>query len=119
MTTQRSEVYIYVTWLPKLLAGLSSCEWAAWFKAHYTDYVKINSDFDFAKWRSEHHKLLRQVQTELFNYRGTILLEDQCSFRLKGKSGITLAGKPDLVHFTSSSGTICDVKTGQPRESDQ
>lgn len=119
MTTPRSEAYIYVTWLPKLLAGLSSCEWAAWFKAHYTGYDKVNNDFDFAKWRSDHYKLLRQVQTELFNYRGTTLLEDQCSFRLKGKSGITLAGKPDLIHFAGSNGTICDVKTGQPRESDQ
>jgi hypothetical protein len=119
MTVPRSDVYIYATWLSKLLAGLSSCEWAAWFKSHYTGYTKANSDFDFATWRSDHHKLLRQTQNELFNYRGTTLLEDQCFFRLKGKSGITLAGKPDLIHFAGNIGTICDVKTGQPRESDQ
>lgn len=119
MTVARSDVYIYATWLSRLLAGINSCEWAPWFKSHYTGYTKAKSDFDFAQWRSDHHKLLRQVQNELFNYRGTTLLEDQCFFRLKGRSGAILAGKPDLVHFSGTTGTICDVKTGQPRESDQ
>lgn len=119
MTKPRSDVYIYATWLPKLLAGLNSCEWAAWFKAHYTAYTKVKNDFDLAQWRADHHKLLRHVQSELFNYRGTTLLEDQCYFQLKGKSGAILAGKPDLIHISGTNGTICDVKTGQPRESDQ
>ena len=25
--------YVWVTWLPRLLSGESSCEWASWFKA--------------------------------------------------------------------------------------
>ena len=27
--------YLWVTWLPRLLSGESSCEWASWFKAHH------------------------------------------------------------------------------------
>ncbi len=27
--------YVWVTWLPRLLSGESSCEWASWFKAQH------------------------------------------------------------------------------------
>lgn len=119
MATPRNDVYIYATWLAKLLAGTNSCEWAAWFKAHYANYERVPSGFDLAAWRRQHHALLLQVRRELFAYGGQTLLEEQCSFWLRGRSGIVLAGKPDLIHINGSTGVICDVKTGQPRESDR
>lgn len=118
MTISRPEPYLWVTWLPRLMAGLNSCEWAAWFKAHHSGYPKAASDFDVAVWQRNHDALLQQVHKERFTGQGTVLLEDQCYFRLQGKSGITLAGKPDLIYITGTRGTICDVKTGQPRASD-
>ena len=52
MAVERSCPYIGVTWLTKLMAGESQCEWASWFRAHY-NWDKPASDFDVAKWTSE------------------------------------------------------------------
>ena len=54
--------YIWVTWLPKLLSGLNSCEWASWFKAqHYSDsWARMPSDFDLSKWLTAHTALLNK-----------------------------------------------------------
>ena len=35
MPQRRDQPYIWTTWLPKLLTGENSCEWAIWFKANY------------------------------------------------------------------------------------
>ncbi len=42
--------YVWVTWLLKLLAGESSCEWASWFKAQHEgwSWSRMPSDFDQA-----------------------------------------------------------------------
>ena len=48
-----------------------------------------------------------------------VLSEDQNYFNLRGNSGAVLGGKPDLVAMRQDgTGTIYDVKTGQPRASD-
>ena len=54
--------YIWVTWLPKLLSGLNSFEWASWFKAqHYSDsWARMPSDFDLSKWLTAHTALLNK-----------------------------------------------------------
>ena len=46
--------YIWVTWLPRLLSGEGSCEWAAWFKAQHEALIHCGprtdqSDFDQAR----------------------------------------------------------------------
>ena len=38
MPTRRKFPYIWTTWLPRLLTGENSCEWAAWFKAHHESW---------------------------------------------------------------------------------
>ena len=119
MPVQRSGPYIWVTWLSKLLAGENSCEWAAWFKAHYTEYVKTHSTFDAAAWQLDHTALLAKVRDQLEIEGKTVFIESQNHFRMKGSSGTVLGGRPDLVAVSSGSGTIYDVKTGQPRESDR
>ena len=46
--------YIWATTLAKLLTGENSCEWAAWFKAHYQNWQKQPSDFDSTGWMLQH-----------------------------------------------------------------
>ena len=46
----RESVYIWVTWLSRLLMGDASCEWATWYRSHHIGYEKAPSDFDMARW---------------------------------------------------------------------
>ena len=90
--------YVWVTWLPRLLSGESSCEWASWFKAQHEgwSWSRMPSDFDQAGWLMNHTSLLNQ-QRQRWEAQGyTVLTEGQNSFNLRGSSAV-LAGKPDLV----------------------
>ena len=119
MTETRSGPYIWVTWLSKLLVGDRSCEWAAWFKAHHKNYERAPSPFDAVIWQINHTALLNDVRDRLEIEGNRVLTEDQNYFNLRGNSGAVLGGKPDLVVMRQDgAGTIYDVKTGQPRASD-
>ena len=111
---QREFPYIWTTWLPRLLTGENSCEWAIWFKAHHQNWDKPPSDFNQAEWLARHTKLLNE-QRDLWIQRGyETRIEDQNAFRLRGRSA-TLAGKPDLLVLNKDHVLITDVKTGQER----
>ena len=119
MTETRSGPYIWVTWLSKLLVGDRSCEWAAWFKAHHRNYARAPSPFDAVTWQMNHTALLNDVRERLEFDGNRVLSEDQNYFNLRGNSGAVLGGKPDLVVTRDdATGTIYDIKTGQPRASD-
>jgi len=118
MPQRRTEPYIWVTWLSKLLVGDTSCEWAAWFKAHFQDFQKVPSDFDTFSWQIAHTGLLGQVRADLEAEGYTVTTEQQNLFRLRGSSGITVGGKPDLIAVSGESGAIFEVKTGEPRAAD-
>ena len=120
MTRERSGVYIWVTWLSKLMAGEANCQWAAWFKAHHTDYGQVPGDFQLAAWTAEHTQLLDEVSKERAGLGESIFREDQNSFRAKRPSGLMISGKPDLITFNPAVGhyTVYDIKTGKPRQSD-
>ncbi len=119
MTEPRSGPYIWVTWLSKLLVGDRSCEWAAWFKARYKNYVRSPGPFDAVAWQMNHTALLGDVRAKLETEGNEVLSEDQNYFNLRGNSGAVLGGKPDLVVMQKDgAGTIYDIKTGQPRASD-
>ena len=45
----REAPYISATWLPRLLTGENSCEWAVWFKAHYHGWTRTPTEFDHAQ----------------------------------------------------------------------
>ena len=62
MATKRDGVFVWITWLSRVMAGEQSCEWASWFKAHYENYHKAPSDFDTAKWNIEHTLQLRRLR---------------------------------------------------------
>jgi CRISPR/Cas system-associated exonuclease Cas4 (RecB family) len=116
MASRRSSPYVYATWLSKLLVGDQVCEWAAWFRAHFERYEKAPSSFDSAGWKMAHTALLDRKYRQLVEAGHSVTMEGQNWFRLKGKCA-TLGGKPDLIGLNGK-GTICEVKTGQPKPSD-
>ena len=60
MAERRDFPYIWATWLPKLLTGENSCEWAVWFKAHYQGWDRPPSDFNQSEWMVRHTALLNE-----------------------------------------------------------
>ena len=63
-TVQRDFPYIWATWLPRLLTGERSCEWAIWFKAHHRDWAQVPSDFNQAEWMLNHTSLLNEQRDQ-------------------------------------------------------
>ena len=86
--------YIWVTWLAKLLAGDSDCEWAFWYKAHYAGSGRIRAvsgEFDRARWVMDHTALLRECREQWREKGCDVSVERQNRFKLQGKAA-TLAG---------------------------
>ena len=113
MARAREHPYIWATWLARLLAGESQCEWAGWFKANYQDWVKPPSDFDSARWMMEHTALVNEARASRETLGYEVFTEDQNFFRLQGATA-TLAGKPDLIAVKGNDLVIVDAKTGRP-----
>ena len=111
MTVARQSPYIWTTWLPRLLTGENSCEWAVWFKAHYRDWAKVPSDINPAQWLLEHTALLNERIGNWEVGGHDVDTEGQNSFALRGRSA-TLAGKPDLIAHRDDEAVIVDAKTG-------
>ena len=107
--------YVWVTWLPRLLSGESSCEWASWFKAQHEgwSWSHMPSDFDQAGWLLNHTALLNQQRQRWEQQGYSVLTEGQNSFNLRGSRAV-LAGKPDLVARRRDQITVIDAKTGRP-----
>ena len=111
MPQHREHPYIWATWLPRLLTGENSCEWAVWFKAHYVEWTRQPSDFDQAQWLLDHTALVNEriSNWEIGGY--DVDVERQNSFVLRGKSA-TLAGRPDIIAYRDEQAVIVDAKTG-------
>ena len=120
MTRPRGGPYIWVTWLSRLMAGEVGCQWAPWFRTHYTEYDKAPSDFQLATWTVEHTQLLDELAKERSSLGESIYKEDQNHFRLRRRSSsLTIAGKPDLIAIDRGGHTtVYDAKTGTPRQGD-
>jgi len=114
---KRSNPFIWVSWLSKLMAGEKQCEWACWFRSHYI-WEKLPSGLDLAKWTADHTQLLRARRAALEAEGFTVYSEDQNSFTLMGKTGIEVSGKPDIVAIRGKEAYVEDCKTGSPRHSD-
>jgi len=120
MTRERNGVYVWVTWLSKLMAGETTCQWSSWFKAHHTEYSRAPGDFQLAAWTAEHTRILDEVSKEREKLGETAYKEGQNKFLAKRPSGLAVAGTPDLISMEPISGhcTVFDIKTGNPRQSD-
>jgi PD-(D/E)XK nuclease superfamily len=109
MATPRDEPFVWVTWLSALLSGATTCEWAVWFKAHYS-FAKRPRDGDLAKYQIEHTALLAQVRDRFRSDGYVVSTERQNEFKLRGSVGV-LAGRPDLVAVKDKLAWVIDVKT--------
>ena len=81
LAQRREHPYIWATWLPRLLAGENSCEWAIWFKAHHQNWAKVPSDFNQAEWMLNHTSLLNEKKSQWEARRQKVYVEGQNSFR--------------------------------------
>lgn len=115
-TAPRSAPYVYVTWITKLLSGDDQCQWAAWFKSHFT-FDKAKRDFDVAAWTAAHNDMIRKRVAALTADGYLVFLENQNAFHLHGEIA-TLAGKPDIVAVRDTEARVIDCKTGKRRDSD-
>ena len=111
LALRREHPYIWATWLPRLLTGENSCEWAVWFKAHHRDWARQPSDFDQAQWLLDHTALVNERIRNWEVGGFEVDVERQNGFVLRGKSA-TLAGKPDLIAHRETEAVIVDAKTG-------
>ena len=121
MAERRGEgPYIWITWLTRLLAGESICEWASWFKAQHEgdSWAREPSSFNMARWQVGHTDMLRWCAREYRLAGYTVNLEGQNSITLRGKAA-TVAGKPDLVVQREQEVKVIDIKTGRPKASDE
>lgn len=119
MTLRRDNVYVWVTWLSRLLVGDASCEWSSWFKAHHSGYSKVDRDFSLSTWKMHHTRLLNEVRDRLETAGHTVSTERENSFKLRGGSGALVSGQADLIAVAPDGQiTVYDVKTGAQRDSD-
>ncbi|MHB8104530.1 MAG: PD-(D/E)XK nuclease family protein [Dehalococcoidales bacterium] len=117
MPISRNGTYIFVTWLSRLMAGETQCQWGVWFKSHYR-YQKMPPDPKLVKWLIDHTKQLNELIDELKPQINTYYKEKQNDFKTIRKQA-TIAGIPDLITLGKDGNyTIYDVKTGQPKQSD-
>ena len=84
MAVPRQFPYIWATWLPRLLTGENSCEWAIWFMAHYQDWSRHPSDFNQTEWLLNHTALLNRRRADWENGGYSVDVEGQNTFRLRG-----------------------------------
>ena len=110
--------YFWVTWLTKLLAGESSCQWASWFRAHHASgsWDQVPSGLDRVAWQMTHTAMVNEASREWEALGYQVSIERQNDFTLKGEVA-ALGGQPDLVAIREDVGAIIDVKTGRPNSS--
>ena len=116
LAQRREHPYIWTTWLPRLLTGENSSEWAVWFKAHYQDWTRTPSEFNQAEWMLNHTALLNDQKSHWEARGDDVRVEAQNAFRLQGRTA-TLAGKPDIIVVRDDHALIIDVKAGREQPS--
>jgi hypothetical protein len=102
------------------MAGTNRCVWASWFRAHFQNYDKVPSDFDFEEWRAKHKRMLDALSAERINAGEQVFLEEQNEINLQTGNGVLafVVGRPDLVAVSPAGIVIYDVKSGEKRLSD-
>jgi hypothetical protein len=119
--TKRDHTYIWSSWLSKILAGEQSCHYAPWLRANYKIETARRGDTEDDKikdWTLKHTTLLEETKAEYEAAGYTCYVEDQAAFCLTGKTGISVAGKCDIVAIRGEDCVVIDVKTGRVRLSD-
>ena len=116
MAIPRSDPYMWVTWLSKIMSGQTACQWQGWFQTHNKLTERHPQSFDLTGWKINHTRML----TELVQKMTAQGLEPRVEFPITIAVGeATLGGKIDCVAVENSTACIYDCKTGTPRDSDQ
>ncbi len=118
MAVPRDEPYIFVSLLARWISGERSCEWAVWFQSRWKEFERVESDFDFAVWKVDHTKLLRETHRALNADGYRVKVEAQNWFRARHENspGIVVGGKPDLLALREDGDIVLDVKTGRAHD---
>lgn len=124
MKKARDKVFIWISWLAKLVAGEIQCEYSCWFKSHFS-FDKLPSDFNLVRWTIEHNQLIHKTRDELELQGYKVAIEDQNSFKVT-IDGALVSAKPDIVAVKNgipfkSDGEklVIDCKTGRSNNSHQ
>ena len=112
-------MYVWVTWLSRLLVGDTSCEWGSWFKAHHSGYAKTGRDRSLSTWKMHYTRLLNDVRDRLEAEGHSVTTERANWFKLEGNSGELVSGQADLIAAApDGSAAVYDVGTGAHRDSE-
>lgn len=124
---RQGKAYIWPTWIASLISSDKSCQWSAWFRAHFQyDKRPQENENSLLVWKTEHAAMVRETEALLrAQGYGPVTVEDQNKFTYHGKAA-TVGGKPDLVGLRDidfgdaprSSAVIVDCKSGKERDSD-
>jgi hypothetical protein len=118
MAIPRQQPYVYVTWIAKLLAGDTSCEYLAWFKAHYK-IKKQATTLDLARWTADHATLVRRTAAALCAEGYAVSLERQNYLSLAStQNTFVLAGTPDIIAVKDEQALVVECKSGTSRNAD-
>jgi hypothetical protein len=80
------------------------------------DFERQPTGFNGVAWRAKHNALVRKTAAWQQQGGGTVFLESQNRFTLRGRSGVVLTGQPDLISIQASRGRVTDCKTGSPQD---
>jgi hypothetical protein len=94
MSIPREVPYLWLTWLPRLIAGEDHCFWKAWFKCHFTGYEKVEDDkFQLGAWASDHAVMVYERAKALRPAGYTVTVEGENQFRFATRAGAVLSTK--------------------------
>lgn len=115
--TRRSGPWAHPTWLAKLMAGDSGCQWSAWFRSRYRDFEDPGPPDDFTQSNLLHTRILNEIDSERRSAGERVIKEGQGSFRYTRPSGLAISGRPDLIAVSPADRvvTVWDAKSGKPR----
>jgi CRISPR/Cas system-associated exonuclease Cas4 (RecB family) len=102
------------------MAGERHCWYAPWFQARHSHIQDPRPrSTDLSQWTAEHGLMVQQRADQLRAEGWEVYLEDQNSFKLKGKQAI-LSGKIDILAIAPdrSRALVIDCKTGSEKDAD-
>ncbi|HLI25889.1 MAG TPA: hypothetical protein VKZ60_02380 [Chloroflexota bacterium] len=94
MTERRDAPYLWVSWLAKLMAGETRCQWSVWFKVHHK-YQRVKSNFDLEQWKADHERAVDAI-VRRYVRPGEVVRKEQ-RLQVKLSKRLVMGGKPDLV----------------------
>ena len=122
MTARRDVARTHVTTIAKLMAGDNSCIYSAWFRAWHEGYRKVETDSTgLAEWNMRHTTMMHETVALLGKAGYEVSIEGHNWFETRSsQTGSIIIGRPDII-AVSPAGKIMvqDIKTGQPRASDE